>query len=173
MIQEAICIFAPRIEHMEKFIGFFRSVSYLFFLAALLWSYAYMVGQVDYGLGLEGEAPMIDRNVYFFSAIVIFLFVNLSITWFLKSLKKIKTSEEGKGLRNYSLKQDLLVWFKGFGGLVNLALSLMMFFVGLMNLSESRDAFTLNFYIYLGPMLLLAWFVYLAVLLTKNRAPQF
>jgi len=154
---------------MEKFIGFFRSVSYLFFLAALLWSYAYMVGQADYGLGIDGDVPLIDRNVYFFAGLAIFLFANLSITWFLKSLKKIKATEEGKGLRNYSLKQDLLIWFKGFGGLVNLVLSLIMFFVGLMNLSESRDAFTLSFYVYLGPILLVAWFVYLAIILTKNR----
>lgn len=155
---------------MEKFIGFFRSVTYLFFLGALLWSYAYMVGQVDYGLGLDGNAPLIDRNVYFFSAIAAFLFVNISVSWFLRTLKKIKSTEGGKGLRNYSLKQDLLVWFKGFGGIINLVLAMVMFFIGLMNLSESRDAFTLGFYVYLGPVVLVGWFGYLAVILGKTRS---
>jgi surface polysaccharide O-acyltransferase-like enzyme len=157
---------------MDKFVGFFRTVSYLFFLAALLWSYAYLVGQVDYGLGLDGNAPIIDRNTYFFSAILIFLFVNIIISWFLKSLKKVSSTKDGIGLRNYSLKKDLLVWFKGFGGIINLVLALIMFFIGLMNISESRSAFTLNFYVYLGPILLLVWLIYLVVILTKTRTAE-
>jgi len=157
---------------MDKFVGFFRTVSYLFFLAALLWSYAYLVGQVDYGLGLEGSAPIIDRNTYFFSAILVFLFVNIIISWFIKSLKKVSSAKDGKGLRNYSLKRDLLVWFKGFGGIINLVLALIMFFIGLMNISESRSAFTLNFYVYLGPILLLIWMIYLVVILTKTRSTE-
>lgn len=141
-------------------------------MVALLWSYAYMVGQVDYGLGIDGDAPLIDRNTYFFSAMIAFLFVNLSISWFLKSLKKIKTSAEGSGLRNQSFKKDLLVWFKGLSAMINLLLALFMFFIGLMNLSESREAFTLGFYIYLGPLLLLIWFVYLAIILAKSRPSE-
>jgi len=156
---------------MDKFVGFFRTVSYLFFLGALLWSYAYMVGQIDYGMDLSG-APLIDKNTYFFAAVIIFLLVNIIISWFLKNLKKIKSSPDGRGLRNYSLKQDLLVWFKGFGGIVNLVLALIMFFIGLMNLAESQQAFTLGFYVYLGPILLIGWFIYLAVILSKSRTIQ-
>lgn len=157
---------------MDKFVGFFRSVTYLLFLAALLWSYAYMVGQVDYGLGLGYDEPIMDKNTYFFSAVGVFLLVNLTISWCLKNLKKIKTSDSGSGLRNYGFKQDLLVWFKGLGGILNLVLSMIMFFIGLMNIAESRNAMTLGFYVYLGPILLVAWFIYLAIILSKSRTTE-
>lgn len=156
---------------MEKFVGFFRSVTYLFFTIALFWSYAYMVGQVDYGLGTDTNPnDVIDKDIYFYGSIVIFLVINLSLSWFIKSLKKVKSVEGGTGIRNRSFRLDLIVWFKGLAAVLNLMMALVLFFLGLMNLSESRDAMTLNFYIYLGPVALGGWFLYLIVLLTKKRS---
>lgn len=155
---------------MDKFVGFFRTVSYLMFLAALLWSYAYMVGQVTYKFDAEGNPIYdIDRNVYFFGALTVFLFVNTVCSVFIQTLKKIKSSEEGVGLRNRSLKLDIVTWTKGFAGILNLFFSLVLFFLGLMNLAESGQSMTLGFYVYLGPILIIAWFFYLAHLLGKKR----
>lgn len=155
---------------MEKFVGFFRTVSFLLFTAALLWSYAYMVGQVTYSYDdLGNPIYSIDRNLYFYGAIAVFLFANVICNIFVQTLKKIKTSEIGKGLRNYSLKKDLVIWTKGFAGMLNLFFSLVLFFLGLMNLAESDQSMTLGFYVYLGPLLIVAWFVYLAYLLGKKR----
>ena len=155
---------------MDKFIGFFRTVSYLLFMAALLWSYAYMVGQITYRFDTSGN-PMydIDKNTYFFSAVAIFIFANAVCAVFIQTLKKIKTSEEGVGLRNRSLKLDLITWAKGFAGILNLFFALVMFFLGLMNLAESKQSMTLGFYVYLGPILIVTWFFYLAYLLGKRR----
>ena len=155
---------------MEKFIGFCRSLTYLFFTVALLWSYAYMVGQVDYGLGTDtNPTDIIDKDYYFFFSILFFLIINLSISWFIKSLKKIKSAEGSRWIRNKSFRTDLITWFKGLAAVLNLILAIILFFIGLMNISESHDAMTLNFYIYLGPLLLIAWFIYLFVILTKTR----
>lgn len=155
---------------MEKFVGFFRSVTYLFFTVALFWSYAYMVGQVDYGLGTDNNpADLIDKDLYFYGSIAVFLFINLSLGWLIKSLKKVKSIDGGSGIRNRAFRLDLIVWFKGLAAVINLVLALILFFIGLMNISESRDAMTLNFYIYLGPTALVGWFVYLVVLLFKKR----
>lgn len=155
---------------MDKFIGFFRTFSYLLFLAALLWSYAYMVGQVTYKFDTDGNPIYnIDRDLYFFGSIGVFIFVNAVCSFFIQTLKKIKTSDEGKGLRNRSLKKDLMVWTKGFAGLLNLFFSLVLFFLGLMNLAESEQSMTLGFYVYLGPILILIWFGYLGRILTKSR----
>ncbi|WP_420386787.1 hypothetical protein [Roseivirga sp.] len=156
---------------MDKFIGFFRTVSYLLFLAALLWSYAYMVGQVTYRFDTNGDPVyMVDRNMYFFGAMGIFIFANAVCAVFIQTLKKITTSEDGVGLRNRSLKLDLITWTKGFTGILNLFFALIMFFLGLMNLAESHESPTLGFYVYLGPILIIAWFFYLAVLLGKRRS---
>ncbi|NVJ45682.1 MAG: hypothetical protein HWE07_01100 [Cytophagia bacterium] len=155
---------------MDKFIGFFRTVSYLLFMAALLWSYAYMVGQVTYRFDTDGNSVyMIDRNLYFFGAVGVFILANVVCSVFIQTLKKITTSEEGVGLRNRSLKLDLITWVKGFSAVLNLFFGLVMFFLGLMNLAESRQSATLGFYVYLGPILIVGWFFYLAYLLGKRR----
>lgn len=155
---------------MDKFIGFFRTVSYLLFMAALLWSYAYMVGQVTYRFDTDGNSVyMIDRNLYFFSAVGVFILANVVCSVFINTLKKITTSDEGVGLRNRSLKLDLITWTKGFSVVLNLFFGLIMFFLGLMNLAESRQSPTLGFYVYLGPILIVGWFFYLAYLLGKKR----
>ena len=155
---------------MDKFIGFFRNVTILLFTVALIWSYAFMAGQVNYRFDPAGEAlGTASKDTYFFGAIVIFLLTNVACYWFAKTLKNIKTSEEGKGLRNRSLKLDLLVWIKGFAGILNLFFSLILVFLGLMNMSDQYNIQTLGFYVYLGPILILLWFFYLAVILGKRR----
>ncbi len=155
---------------MDKFIGFFRTVTYLLFTGALLWSYAYMTQQVTYRFDPNGSAlEVVNKDTYFFGAIAVFLLANIVCSWFINVLKKLNTTEDGKGLRNRSLKHDLITWVKGFAGVLNLFFGLILFFLGLMNLAESRDAMALGFYVYLGPVLIVAWFFYLAYLLGKRR----
>ena len=156
---------------MDKFIGFFRNVSILLFTGTLIWAYAYMASQSDYSYEFEGIATATgDKNTFFFAGIVAFLIANLVCNWFIKTLKKITTSEDGKGLRNRSLKLDMISWTKGFAGVLNLFFALVLVFLALMKMSTQYNIKTLGFYVYLGPVILVAWFVYLAVILTKKRA---
>ena len=156
---------------MDKFIGFFRNVSILLFTGTLIWAYAYMASQSDYSYEFEGIASATgDKNTFFFAGIVAFLIANLVCNWFIKTLKKITTSEDGKGLRNRSLKLDMISWTKGFAGVLNLFFALVLVFLALMKMSTQYNIKTLGFYVYLGPVILVAWFVYLAVILTKKRA---
>ncbi len=155
---------------MEKFIGFFRNVTILLFTGALIWSYAFMASQVNYRFDPAGDAlGTANKDTYFFGAIVIFLLTNVVCYYFTKVLKKINTTEDGTGIRNRSLKKDLMVWIKGFAGVLNLFFSLILVFLGLMNMSADYNIKTLGFYVYLGPVLILAWFFYLAVILGKRR----
>lgn len=155
---------------MDKFIGFFRNVTILLFTGALIWSYAFMAGQVNYRFDPAGEAlGTANKDTYFFGAVAIFLLTNVVCFWFIKTLRKINTSEDGTGIRNRSLKLDLISWIKGFAGVLNLFFSLILVFLGLMNMSAGYNIKTLGFYVYLGPALILVWFFYLAVILGKRR----
>ncbi len=130
-----------------------------------------MASQSDYSYEFEGIATATgDKNTFFFAGIVAFLIANLVCNWFIKTLKKITTSEDGKGLRNRSLKLDMISWTKGFAGVLNLFFALVLVFLALMKMSTQYNIKTLGFYVYLGPVILVAWFVYLAVILTKKRA---
>lgn len=141
------------------------------FTGALIWSYAFMASQVNYRFDPAGDAlGTANKDTYFFGAIIIFLLANVVCYYFTKVLKKINTTEDGTGIRNKSLKKDLMVWIKGFAGVLNLFFSLILVFLGLMNMSADYNIKTLGFYVYLGPVLILAWFFYLAVILGKRRA---
>ncbi len=129
-----------------------------------------MAGQVNYRFDPAGDAlGTASKDTYFFGAIAIFLVTNVICYWFIKTLKRIKTSEEGTGIRNKSLKKDLILWIKGFAGVLNLFFSLILVFLGLMNMSADYNIKTIGFYVYLGPLLILLWFFYLAVILGKRR----
>lgn len=155
---------------MDKFIGFFRNVTILLFTGALIWSYAFMASQVSYRFDPAGDAlGTANKDTYFFGAIVVFLLANVVCFYFTKVLKKITTTEDGKGIRNRSLKNDLMIWIRGFAGVLNLFFSLILVFLGLMNMSADYNIKTLGFYVYLGPVLILGWFFYLAVILGKRR----
>ena len=155
---------------MDKFIGFFRNVTILLFTGALIWSYAFMASQVSYRFDPAGDAlGTANKDTYFFGAIAIFLLANVVCYYFTKVLQKINTTEDGVGIRNQYLKKDLITWIKGFAGVLNLFFSLILVFLGLMNMSSDYNIKTLGFYVFLGPILILVWFFYLAVILGKRR----
>lgn len=155
---------------MNNFTGFFRGVTWLIFLAALIWSYAYITSAVTYRIDPDGNSiGVVDKTTFFYSAVGAFLLVNIVCVGFINVLKKIKTTEDGQGMRNRSLKLDIIGWIKGFEGVLNLFLTFTLIFLGYMNLSEEFMVDGLGFFLYLGPVLLVAWFFYLVKLLTKNR----
>lgn len=155
---------------MDKFIGFFRSITILLFTGALIWSYAFMASQVNYRFDPAGDGiGTASKDTYFFGAMAIFLLTNVVCFYFSRVLKRISTTVDGSGIRNRSLKNDLMIWVKGFTGVLNLFFSLVLVFLGLMNMSSDYNIKTIGFYVYLGPVLILVWFFYLAVILGKRR----
>lgn len=155
---------------MIKFTGFFRNVTWLIFLGALIWSYAYMTSSVTYRVDGDGNSlGIVDKDTFFFSAVAMFLFVNVVCVSFVGVLKKIRTTEDGQGIRNRSLKLDIMGWTKGFAGVLNIFLTLTLIFLGYMNLSEEFMVDGLGYFIYIGPALLVAWFFYLMKLIAKKR----
>ncbi len=154
---------------MDKLVGFIRTASYLTFLAALIWAYASLAGQVSYRFDGDGSAlQLVDRNTFFFSSVIIFLVANVICVSFIKVLKKIKTSEEGVGIRNKGLKTDIITWVRGFAGILNIMFTTIVFFIGYMNMNELKLD-VLSIYLYIGPILLVFWFFYLVKILSVRR----
>ncbi|KYG74572.1 hypothetical protein EV198_0952 [Roseivirga ehrenbergii] len=154
---------------MDKLVGFIRTASYLTFLAALIWAYASLAGQVSYRFDGDGSAlQLVDRNTFFFSSVIIFLVANVICVSFIKVLKKIKTSDEGVGIRNKGLKTDIITWVRGFAGILNIMFTTIVFFIGYMNMNELKLD-VLSIYLYIGPILLVFWFFYLVKILSVRR----
>lgn len=154
---------------MDKLVGFIRTVSYLIFLGALIWAYASMAADVTYRFDGDGSAmEMIDKNTFFFASIAIFLVANIICVFFLNTLKKIKSTEDGQGMRNRALKLDVITWVKGFAAILNIMFTTFVFFLGFMNMNELKMDI-LSFYIYIGPILLIFWFFYLVKIVSTRR----
>lgn len=155
---------------MEKLVGLIRTVSYLVFLGVLIWAYASLAAQVTYRFDGDGSAlEVIGKDTFFFVSTAVFLVSNIICVIFLQTLRKIKSSEDGVGIRNRSLKLDVMTWVKGFAAILNIMFITIVFFLGFMNMNELKmDA--LSVYIYIGPILLIAWFFYLVKILSAKRA---
>ena len=151
---------------MNKITGVFRNVTWLAYLSTLIWSYAYMAEAVTYRVDVLGIA---DKDTFFFAALAAFVLVNGACAAFITVLKKVRTAEDGSGIRNRSLKRDLIGWIKGFAGVLNVFLIITIIFIGYINLGENFRAERLSFFIYTGSLLLIAWFFYLTKLLGKKR----
>ena len=155
---------------MNKITGVFRNVTWLAYLSVLIWFYAYMADAVTYRVDDPGNAPGIaDKDTFFFAALGTFVLVNGACAAFISVLKKVRTAEDGRGIRNRSLKRDLIGWTKGFAGVLNVFLIITIIFIGYINLGENFRAERLGFFVYPGPLLLIAWFFYLMKLLGKKR----
>ena len=155
---------------MDKFTGFFKTTSWLIFLAALLWSYTSLPFQVTYRIDNTGASlAVMEKGTFFFVSLGFFLLFNIVCIIFLRTLRRIKSEDDGSGLRNRSLKLDVITWVNGFIGILNFFFALILFFVAYMNGSEEFHSTYIAGLIYIGPALILIWFFYLARILSKKR----
>lgn len=152
---------------MGNFTGFFRGITWFIFIAALLWSYMEITSTATITVDLDHIA--VSADTFFFIAVAIFLVVNLVFLGFTNVLKKIKTTEDGKGMRNRSFKLDIMGWTTGLSGIVNVFLASAVIYLGYLNMSEDFMVAGLSYFIYLGPIMLVAWFIYLGKLLSQKR----
>ncbi len=155
---------------MDKLTGFIKTSSWLLFLAALIWSYASLPPQVAYRVDTEGSPiAVMTKGNFFFASLAFFLLVNIVCIIFLRMVKKVDSTEDGTGLRNRSLKKDIMSWTNGFIGILNLFFALILFFITYLNGVEEFQASYLGGIVYIGPVLLIIWFFYLVKLLAKKR----
>ena len=156
---------------MDRLIRFFRTATWLGFLIALVWSYAYIPDEIAYKVSRENQlVAFTSKQNFFFVSLVIFILANVVCITFAGILKKVKTQEDGVGIRNRSLKLDVITWTHGFSGVINLFFSLLLLFIGYLNGVEAYQVSGFGTMIYIGPVIIVGWLLYLIVLLAKKRS---
>ncbi|MHA7128600.1 DNA topoisomerase IV [Algoriphagus namhaensis] len=133
------------------------------FVLFLLYFYSAMPESVKYQIESTTEYA---RDTFFFSMIVLFVLINFVVML----PPKLLETKTHKGLhRIFPVGDDyrdyMLAWFYSFGGVINLSLLVMVFYVHALNNQEAIQASEFNFFFYLIPVLLLIWVVALFVLL--------
>lgn len=145
----------------------FYFTSILLFVFFLLYFYSALAETV--GLNID-ENGTINRNVekgtFFYGMVASFLVLN-AVTIFTPKSLETKTNKRmhrifpiGDPYRDY-----ILTWFYSFGGIINLSLALVVFFVHSINNQEVIATSQFNFFFYLMPALLVLWVIGLVVLL--------
>lgn len=130
---------------MLRVVSFLKFLSILLFLIILLLVYAYLPVMVD--IQPDENAIQLQREDFFYFAVGIFVVFNIAILGFQKLVEPL--------IEN----MDLKAWLRGIGFVVNVYLTLIIGFIGVMNNSAHLDAAGFNYLNYLGPFLIFSWFI--------------
>lgn len=145
-------------------------MSWLLFLGALLWSYAYLPAQVTYRFDQIGAAlDVTSKSGFFFASLAVFIVVNIICIIFLRTIKKVDSTDDGIGLQNRSLKKDIVMWINGFIGILNVFFSISLMLISNLNGAQEFQGSFLGAFIFIGPTLILLWIIYLLRLVSKKR----
>lgn len=145
----------------------FYFLSILLFLFFLLYFYSALPETV--GLSID-ESGSINRNwekgSFFYAMVATFVIFNAIIIYPPKSLE---TKSNKKLHRIFPIgdpyRDYFLAWFYSFGGVLNMSLALLVFFVHSINNQEEIATSKFTLFFYLLPAFLLLWVVGLFVLL--------
>ncbi|GAB3226501.1 DNA topoisomerase IV [Algoriphagus aestuariicola] len=145
----------------------FYFTSILLFVFFLLYFYSALTETIGLSVDENGTvARTVDKSSFFYGTVAIFLILN-AFTLF--TPKSLETKSNKKLHRIFPIgdpfRDYLLTWFYSFGGIINLSLALLVFFVHSINNQEVIASSQFNFFFYLMPLLLAIWVIGLAVLL--------
>jgi hypothetical protein len=145
----------------------FYFTSLLFFIFVLLYYYSALSDTVGLGINEDGSlTQVLERGTFFYSMLIGFLILNVVIVY---TPKSIETKANKRLHRIFPIgdpfRDYILAWFYSFGGIVNLNLALMAFYVYSINNQEVIATSQFTFFFYLLPALLILWGVGLFVIL--------
>ncbi|GAA0879617.1 hypothetical protein GCM10009119_25850 [Algoriphagus jejuensis] len=151
----------------NRFGKVFYYTSILFFVFFLLYFYSSLAETVGLGIDENGLVTrLVDKGTFFYGMAAAFLGLN-AVTIF--TPKSLETKSNKKLHRIFPIgdpyRDYILAWFYSFGGIINLSLSLLVFFVHSINNQEVIASSQFNFFFYLMPALLALWAVGLIALL--------
>lgn len=143
---------------MVKAVGIVRFLSIILFLGILGLSYAYLPVKPDLMAGTESY--MVDRGVFFYSVVGLFVVVNILFTIISKVL----------WIRSKA-QPTLHAWQLSLTPIVNIYLTLLVGFVAVINNPTHISASSYGYLNFMGPIMIIAWIIGLIVLVMKSKTP--
>ncbi len=140
---------------MLKVVNFLKVLSILLFLGILLLVYAYLPVMVR--LSIESTELQLQKEDFFYFGIGVFVVVNLFFLGFQK-------------LYETHLKRlEVRAWVRGLSFVMNIYLTLLVGFIGVINNTTHLDPAGFSYLNYLGPFLIFVWVIGLIFLLKKKH----
>lgn len=133
---------------MVKAVGIIRFLSFGLFLIAMGLVYAYLSPQVELAMG--PKAWVVSKDTFFYSILGIFVGVNVVLRILSQNMKK------GIG---QSWEDKTLAWFLAIVPIINIYISLLVGFVGVINNPTHVSTSSYSYLIFFGPVLLVVWVI--------------
>lgn len=140
---------------MLKVVNFIKLLSIILFLAILLLVYAYLPIMVK--LDPEQELLQLNKETFFYFGMSVFVAINLVFIGFQRLFERQIANEV------------LKAWVRGLAFVVNLYLTFIVGFIGVINNTQHLKIEGFAYLNYLGPFLLVCWLVGLIYLIFSKR----
>lgn len=157
---------------MNRFIKFFWVVSLLGFLAALLFAFAGMPGQVDIALGSSVVSSVyLTRDIFFYTMVGMTLFTNGLLITVIRVLGLTSPLRYQEGQLQHPFRITLSNWLGGIAAILNLFYGITSLIVSFYNNPGYSQPTHYNYLIYIGLFLIVFWVIgFLWTVLTRNSA---
>lgn len=148
----------------------FHFLSVLIFIFVLLYTYAALPDQVAYEIDSQGAiSKMISKNAFFYTGIILFVVLNVSLITPGKLIENQGTKNIKKLFPIGDIFRDyMLTWIYSFVGIINISLCIMSLFVHSINNQNEISSGDFNFFFYLIPVFFVVWIVGLFWILVKK-----
>ncbi len=141
---------------MAKAINVLKVISAFVFLVTLLFVYSFLPVMVN--LNPEDSGWLVHKEYFFYSILTVFILLNI----FLLILEKI--------LNGFISNEEIRAWIKGLAFVLNLYLSFIIGYIGVMNNAGHFQNGSYSYLNFLGPILVAGWIVGLIFLVfNKNK----
>ena len=145
---------------MIKFLKFFTNISIVIFLVALLFVYAFLADPL--GILFDKNGSIIhemSKDTFFYSTLFLFVIIQVILILFKKSIAtKMKVQHE-----------YLNIWLQGFYLSINLFIIIMLIFIGFANNAVDYSYNSIQFLVYLAPLIVILWLVVLPVFMILKK----
>lgn len=152
---------------MLRIVRVLKTLTSLFFIAALLLTYSFTVQKVNVYIDLE-KLNLIKAEHFFFFALGAFIFFNLIFLIFDKTLVNYRNKK--KKLSNLLLTDKFQSWVHGLNAAINIFLTSIVLFIGFLNSDNDYKLLDYTFLLYIGPVaILIALFSLPFVFIPRHR----
>ncbi|MFP4093197.1 MAG: hypothetical protein ACLFUB_01845 [Cyclobacteriaceae bacterium] len=153
---------------MLKIFKFLWVLTALLYFASLVLSYAFLSESVAISADERGiPDEFITKETFFYTALAIFVVINLLGSAFLRILTGVPASS-GMYFRSGNFKENITSWFAGFIGIVNVFLASAAAYIALYNNQGDYQISQFNWLIYVAPVLMFISLVWLVIIIGKR-----
>lgn len=153
---------------MGKILNMLWTLSIIGFFATFLAVYAYLPLRVGINSDAAGIAnKFVTKEAFFYGGVGFFVLTNIVLYLFIRLVRMEAEKYRTANPKLFAFRTRLWRWIRGLSILVNLFFISVTLFIGIFNTTDSVGQLDYIIFIYLAPLLILGWLIYLGVIISR------